>query len=95
MSWAALLFAVAVPSAPLAVVVKSSRGEAHIPVQLDAASVPVVAAPALFTALGATGYRGDGWADVTVGRCPCVARTSPIGPPAEALPGQMVRGGRS
>lgn len=67
MSWAALLFAVAVPSAPLAVVVKSSRGEAHIPVQLDAASVPVVAAPALFTALGATGYRGDGWADVTVG----------------------------
>ena len=67
MSWAALLLAVSVPAAPLSVVVKSPRGEAHLPVLLDAASGPVVAAPALLSALGATGYRGDGWADVTVG----------------------------
>lgn len=57
----------AVPRAPLSIVIQSVRGESRIPVQLDALSSPVLPAPALLSALGATAERGDGWAEVTVG----------------------------
>ena len=48
--------------APLSIVIQSSRGESRIPVQLDALASPVLPAPAVLTALGASAVRGDGWA---------------------------------
>jgi N-acetylmuramoyl-L-alanine amidase len=56
-----------VSGAPLSIVVQSARGEARIPVQLDAFSSPVLPAPALLNALGASAARGEGWAEVAVG----------------------------
>lgn len=55
------------PAAPLSVVVQSAKGEARIPVRLDAAGGPVIPAPALLTAIEARSVVGSGWADVTVG----------------------------
>lgn len=53
--------------APLAIVIQSSRGESRIPVQVDPRSGPVLAAPALLTAVGGRSVRGPDWAEVTVG----------------------------
>ena len=53
--------------APLSIVIQSSRGESRIPVQLDALASPVLPAPAVLTALGASAVRGDGWAEVAIG----------------------------
>jgi len=58
---------VPVPRAPLSIVIQSVRGEARIPVQLDALSSPVLPAPALLSALGASAARVEGWAEVAVG----------------------------
>ena len=52
--------------APAVVLVQSVRGEARLPVRMDAAAGPVVAALALAKALDGTLTRGDGWADLTV-----------------------------
>ena len=54
-------------TAPLSIVVQSVRGESRIPVLLDALSGPVLPAPALLTALGASAVRGEGWAEVVIG----------------------------
>lgn len=53
-------------SAPLSIVIQSSRGESRIPVQLDASSSPVLPAPAVLRALGASAARGEGWAEVAI-----------------------------
>ena len=53
--------------APLSIVIQSSRGESRIPVQLDALSSPVLPAPAVLNALGASAVRGEGWAEVAIG----------------------------
>ena len=53
-------------SAPLSIVIQSSRGESRIPVQLDAASSPVLPAPLVLRALGASAARGEGWAEVAI-----------------------------
>ena len=55
------------PPAPLSIVIQSSRGESRIPVQLDALSSPVLPAPAVLNALGASAVRGDGWAEIAIG----------------------------
>lgn len=52
--------------APLSIVIRSSRGESRIPVQLDASSGPVLPAPAVLRALGASAARGEGWAEVAI-----------------------------
>lgn len=52
--------------APTVVLVQSARGEARLPVRMDPAAGPVVAALQLARALDGTLTRGDGWADVTV-----------------------------
>jgi N-acetylmuramoyl-L-alanine amidase len=53
--------------APLSIVIQSSRGESRIPVQLDGLSSPVLPAPAVLSALGASAVRGEGWAEVAIG----------------------------
>lgn len=53
--------------APMVVLVASARGEARVPVRLDPASGPVLAAPLLLPALDAKAALGDGWAEVSVG----------------------------
>lgn len=52
--------------APTVVLVQSVRGEARLPVRMDAAAGPVVGATQLVRALDGTLTRGDGWADVTI-----------------------------
>jgi N-acetylmuramoyl-L-alanine amidase len=52
--------------APTVVLVQSARGDVRLPVRMDPAAGPVVAAMQLAKALGGTLTRGDGWADVTV-----------------------------
>jgi len=72
---ALLMFSVTVPPAggvarvraPLVVLVQSVRGEARVPVRLDAVSGPVLPAPMLLAALGARATLSNGWAEVTVG----------------------------
>ena len=76
----------ALTAAPLAVVIRSARGEASIPVQLDAGAGPVVPAPALLTALGGTSSRAAEWADVTIG--PRTFRFL-LGAPLYALDGKI------
>ena len=52
--------------APLSIVIQSSRGESRIPVQLDGSSSPVLSAPLVLRALGASAARGEGWAEVAI-----------------------------
>lgn len=52
--------------APMVVVVQSARGEARVPVRLDAVAGPVLSAPMLLSLLDARLTRGDGWAEVTL-----------------------------
>jgi N-acetylmuramoyl-L-alanine amidase len=54
-------------NAPLVVLVQTARGEARVPVRLDAMSGPVLPAPVLLAALGARSVLNNGWAEVTVG----------------------------
>jgi N-acetylmuramoyl-L-alanine amidase len=62
-----MLASVKTPAAPLSVVIQSGRGEARIPVRLDASGGPVLPAPALLAAIDGRSVLGSGWADVTVG----------------------------
>jgi N-acetylmuramoyl-L-alanine amidase len=55
-------------SAPMIVTVSSARGEARLPVRTDASGAPVIAAPALLTALDGSARVADGWAEVSVAR---------------------------
>ena len=67
----ALLFALAgfgSDSAPMIVTVSSARGEARLPVRTDASGAPVIAAPALLSALDGSARVADGWAEVSVAR---------------------------
>lgn len=57
-----------VGAAPMALVVSTPRGDARIPVRTDAATGPVVAAPALLAALGGKVEIVDAWADVEIAR---------------------------
>lgn len=73
-------------SAPLSIVIKSSRGESRIPVQVDPRTGPVLAAPALLSAVGGRAVRGPDWAEVTVG--PRTFRFL-LGAPLYALEGKV------
>jgi len=55
-------------SAPLIVTVSGARGEARLPVRTDATGAPVIAAPALLSALDGSARVADGWAEVSVAR---------------------------
>ena len=55
-------------SAPMIVTVSSARGEARLPVRIDATGAPVIAAPALLWALDGSARVADGWAEVSVAR---------------------------
>jgi N-acetylmuramoyl-L-alanine amidase len=55
-------------SAPMIVTVSSARGEARLPVRTDASGAPVIAAPALLSALDGSARVADGWAEVSVAR---------------------------
>jgi N-acetylmuramoyl-L-alanine amidase len=55
-------------SAPMIVTVSSARGEARLPVRTDATGAPVIAAPALLSALDGSARVADGWAEVSVAR---------------------------
>jgi len=55
-------------SAPLMVTVTSAKGEARVPVTLDATGAPVLAATALLSALDGTARINEGWAEVNVAR---------------------------
>jgi N-acetylmuramoyl-L-alanine amidase len=55
-------------SAPLMVTISSARGDAQLPVRTDASGAPVIAAPALLTALDGSVRVADGWAEVSVAR---------------------------
>jgi N-acetylmuramoyl-L-alanine amidase len=55
-------------STPLIVTVSSARGEARLPVRTDATGAPVIAAPALLSALDGSARVADGWAEVSVAR---------------------------
>ena len=52
--------------APMVIVIQTARGEAKVPVRLDPASGPVLAAPLLLPAIDAKATLGAGWADVTI-----------------------------
>lgn len=67
----ALLLALAAfgsDSAPMIVTVSGARGETQVPVRTDATGAPVIAAPALLSALDGTARVADGWAEVSVAR---------------------------
>ena len=64
----ALLAALA--SAPDQLIVVGAGGETRIPIRIDPAGAPMVAAAPLLTALGGTVMVADAWADVTVARQP-------------------------
>ncbi|HEV8456344.1 MAG TPA: hypothetical protein VGQ24_15710, partial [Gemmatimonadales bacterium] len=67
----ALLLALAgfgADSAPLIVTVSGARGEARLPVRADDTGAPVIAAPALLSALDGSARVADGWAEVSVAR---------------------------
>lgn len=53
--------------APLSVVIQSARGEASVPVRLDASGAPVLPAPALLAAIDSRAEISNAWAEVTVG----------------------------
>jgi N-acetylmuramoyl-L-alanine amidase len=55
-------------SAPTIVTVSGSGGEVRVPVRTDATGAPVIAAPALLTALDGSARVADGWAEVSVAR---------------------------
>src|SRR3954467_12608303 len=55
-------------SAPMMITVAGVRGEAQVPVRIDATGAPVVAAPALLSALDGSARVEDGWAEVSVAR---------------------------
>jgi len=55
-------------SAPLMVTVTSAKGEARVPVTLDATGAPVLAATPLLSALDGTARINEGWAEVNVAR---------------------------
>jgi N-acetylmuramoyl-L-alanine amidase len=58
----------ALDSAPGVVTVTGVNGEARVPVRIDATGAPVLAAPALMSALDGSARVADGWAEVTVAR---------------------------
>jgi N-acetylmuramoyl-L-alanine amidase len=64
----ATALAVGVDSAPGVVTVAGSRGEARVPVRIDATGAPVVAAPILLSALEGSSSVSEGWAEVNVAR---------------------------
>lgn len=64
----ATLLAGEIDSAPAVVTVAGSRGEARVPVRMDATGAPVVAAPILLSALEGSSRLADGWAEVSVAR---------------------------
>jgi N-acetylmuramoyl-L-alanine amidase len=55
-------------SAPAMVTVTGARGEAQLPVRIDASGAPVIAAPGLLSALDGSARVADGWAEVSVAR---------------------------
>jgi N-acetylmuramoyl-L-alanine amidase len=55
-------------SAPMIVTVSGARGETQVPVRTDATGAPVIAAPALLSALDGSARVADGWAEVSVAR---------------------------
>src|SRR4051812_43721320 len=55
-------------SAPVMITVSGVRGESQVPVRSDATGAPVVAAPALLSALDGSARVADGWAEVSVAR---------------------------
>src|SRR5919107_6325195 len=55
-------------SAPTILTVAGARGEARVPVRTDDTGAPVIAAPALLTALEGSARLADGWAEVSVAR---------------------------
>jgi N-acetylmuramoyl-L-alanine amidase len=55
-------------SAPPIVTVSGARGEARLPVRSDDTGAPVIAAPALLSALDGSVRVADGWAEVSVAR---------------------------
>jgi N-acetylmuramoyl-L-alanine amidase len=55
-------------SAPLMVTVTSAKGEARVPVTLDATGAPVLPATALLSALDGSARINEGWAEVSVAR---------------------------
>ncbi len=61
------LVALAVDSAPAVVTITGVNGEARIPVRTDGSGAPVLAAPALMSALDGSQQVKDGWAVVRVG----------------------------
>jgi N-acetylmuramoyl-L-alanine amidase len=62
------LTGVGLDSAPAVVTVAGAKGEARIPVRLDATGAPVVSGPVLMTALEGSAIVADGWAEVSVAR---------------------------
>jgi N-acetylmuramoyl-L-alanine amidase len=57
-----------VDSAPAIVTVAGARGEARVPVRIDASGAPVLAAPLLLSALEGSSRVSEGWAEVSVAR---------------------------
>jgi len=55
-------------SAPMMITVSGVRGEARVPVAVDGTGAPVIAAPALLSALDGSARLVDGWAEVNVAR---------------------------
>jgi N-acetylmuramoyl-L-alanine amidase len=55
-------------SLPDVVTVAGAKGESRVPVRIDDAGAPVVAAPALMTALDGSATVTNGWAEVNVAR---------------------------
>jgi N-acetylmuramoyl-L-alanine amidase len=53
-------------SAPMMITVSGVRGEARVPVAVDGTGAPVIAAPALLSALDGSARVVDGWAEVNV-----------------------------
>ncbi|HEU5304435.1 MAG TPA: N-acetylmuramoyl-L-alanine amidase, partial [Gemmatimonadales bacterium] len=64
----AALAGYALDSAPGVVTVTGVNGEARVPVRTDPSGAPVLAAPALMSALAGSARVADGWAEVSVAR---------------------------
>jgi N-acetylmuramoyl-L-alanine amidase len=62
------LVRVAPDSTPAVVTVSGVKGDARVPVSVDATGAPVVSAPVLLLALDGSARVADGWAEVSVAR---------------------------
>lgn len=67
---ALLMLGALAAGAPGQITIAGPRGESKVPVRMDPAGAPVVAAAPLLAALGGTLELHEGWADVTVARQP-------------------------